>query len=92
MRVTLATHGGQAAAITLRLPPRELDTGGLSPEEAGELRDLVAAACAAGGSGGPDGAARDAMSYTITVELTAGDTAMSPAFAALLSWIERHSG
>jgi hypothetical protein len=38
------------------------------------------------------------MSYTITVvdgghssTLTASDTAMPPAFGALLSWIERHA-
>ena len=38
------------------------------------------------------------MSYTITVDdgahsatLTGSDTAMSPAFGALLSWIERHA-
>lgn len=98
MRVALATHGGQAAAINLRLPPRVLDTGSLPPDAARELRRLVAAASAESGGTRRPGSARDAMSYTITVEdgpdsrtLTGSDTAMSPAFADLLSWIERHA-
>jgi hypothetical protein len=97
MRVTLATHGGQAAAINLRLPPRAVDAEALPADAARELAGLVAAAKAAP----PDdvrqpGSARDAMSYTITVDdggqsidLTQSDTNMSPAFAALLSWLER---
>jgi len=98
MRVALATHGGQAAALNLRLPPRVLDTDGLPPEAATELRRLVAAAGAATDGTSRPGSARDAMSYTITVDdgarsttLTGSDTAMSPAFGALLSWIERHT-
>jgi hypothetical protein len=97
MRVALATHGGQAAAINLRLPPRVLDADGLPPETAQELRRLVAAASTESGGTRRPGPARDAMSYTITVDdgersikLSGSDTAMSPAFAALLSWIERH--
>ncbi|MGW6080880.1 protealysin inhibitor emfourin, partial [Streptomyces sp. NPDC055186] len=45
----------------------------------------------------PPGRARDAMSYTITVEnngrltvLTQSDTTMTPEFAALLGWLEKH--
>jgi len=98
MRVSLATHGGQAAAINLRLPPRVLDADSLPPETARELRRLVAAASAESGGTRRAGPARDAMSYTITVDdgarsatLTGSDTAMSPAFGALLSWIERHT-
>ena len=99
MRVALATHGGLAAAINLRRPPLVLDTDSLPPETARELGRLVAAATAEGGAGERSaGPARDALSYTITVEdggrsttLTASDTAMSPAFGALLSWIERHT-
>jgi emfourin len=99
MRVTLATHGGQAAAINLRRPPRVVDADSLPKEGAGELARLVAAARAAQ----PDkeampGRARDAMRYTITVEddgqpvvLSQSDTTMSPAFAALVSWLEEHS-
>ena len=98
MRVTLATHGGQAAALNLRLPPRVLDADGLPPEAGRELRRLVAAASAEGDGTSRSGSAGDAMSYTITVDdgarsatLTGSDTAMSPAFGALLSWIERHT-
>lgn len=42
MKVTLATHGGQAAAIRLRLPPKVLDTDTLPPNTAMELAELVA--------------------------------------------------
>ncbi|NMO49750.1 hypothetical protein HH310_00860 [Actinoplanes sp. TBRC 11911] len=96
MRVVLATHGGQAAAINMRLPPRVLDSDRLPAEATAQLRDLVTAARA---EAAPEksGNARDAMSYTITVEdgddsttITASDTAMSPAFAALLTWLQTH--
>ena len=97
MKVTLATHGGQAAAINLRLPPRVIDAEALPEDAARELAQLVAAAKAAPPAGEQaSGRARDAMSYTITVEddgrsvdLVQSDTTMSPAFAALLSWLER---
>ncbi|GAA2592605.1 hypothetical protein GCM10010399_24040 [Dactylosporangium fulvum] len=98
MKVTLATHGGQAASIYLRLPPRVVDADTLPEEEARELARLVEAAKTAqvAEEEGP-GRARDAMSYTITVQdgerstvLTQSDTTMSPAFAALLSWLEQH--
>lgn len=96
MKVTLATHGGQAAAINLRLPPEALDTGVLPDDAVAELARLVAAAVST-----PEedrsGRARDAMSYTIRVEdggrstvLTQSDAAMSPEFAALLTWLEDH--
>lgn len=97
MRIALATHGGQAAAINRGLPPRVLDTDSLPPEQADEARRLVAAASAEGGGPAGTGRARDAMSYQITVDdgarpttLTGSDVAMSPAFATLLSWLERH--
>lgn len=97
MKVTLATHGGQTAALNLRLPPRVVDTEALPENAARELAHLVEAAQTAPPAK-PDqpGQARDAMSYTITVEdasrpavLTQSDTTMSPAFAALLAWLER---
>ena len=98
MRVTLATHGGQAAAINLRLPPRVLDTERLPPEAARELRGLVAAASAEGAGPAAPAPAGDAMSYTITVDddagtttLTGSDTALPPAFGALLDWLQRHA-
>ncbi|MEV6297235.1 protealysin inhibitor emfourin [Streptomyces sp. NPDC051896] len=97
MKVTLATHGGQAAAIQLRLPPKVLDTGTLPTNTAAELAELVAAAVPTADKERPPGQARDAMSYTITVEndshttvLTQSDTTMSPEFAALLGWLEKH--
>ncbi len=102
MKVTLATHGGLAAGINLRLPPRVVDAGTLAPPLAAELAQLVAAAKAAEASRGHTearpGRARDEMSYTITVEdgghqvvLTESDTTMSPEFGALLSWLEERS-
>ncbi|MFI1103965.1 protealysin inhibitor emfourin [Streptomyces melanogenes] len=97
MKVTLETHGGQAAAINLRRPPKVLDTATLPEDASAELTRLVAEAVAAPAPQRSDRAARDAMSYTITVEdagrstvLTQSDTTMSPAFASLLSWLENH--
>ncbi|MFJ4778061.1 protealysin inhibitor emfourin [Streptomyces sp. NPDC088762] len=96
MKVTLATHGGLAAAINLRLPPKVLDTGTLPENAASELAELVAAAVPTLKADQPSHA-RDAMSYTITVEdggrLTAlkqSDATMTPAFAALLTWLQKH--
>ncbi|MFC0844045.1 protealysin inhibitor emfourin [Streptomyces noboritoensis] len=96
MKVTLETHGGQAAAINLRLPPKVLDTDTLPEDASAELARLVAGAVPAPAAERPD-RARDAMSYTITVDddgrstvLTQSDTTMSPAFASLLSWLETH--
>jgi hypothetical protein len=99
MKVTLATHGGQAAAIRLRLPPKAVDTDALPENAATELSRLVKAALHAPKEDREDrpAQARDAMSYTITVDeegrstaLTQSDTTMSPEFAALLDWLERH--
>jgi emfourin len=97
MKVTLAQHGGQAAAINLRLPPRVVDTTTLRADEAGELARLVADAKSAPlAAGAAPGTARDAMSYTITIEdggrqmvLSQSDTTMSEAFARLLAWLQR---
>jgi alpha-beta hydrolase superfamily lysophospholipase len=109
MRVALTTHGGLAAAINSRLPPRVVDTDDLPPEAATELSRLITAATA---ETTPDRAekpsdrdtraeaagerrGRDEMTYTITTDdgtkLTASDTAMSPAFAALVDWLKRHT-
>ncbi|WIM99480.1 hypothetical protein ACTOB_003135 [Actinoplanes oblitus] len=96
MRVTLTTHGGLAAAITSRLPAKVVDTTDLKPEDAAELRELIAAAASAAAPA-TSPAARDAMSYTVLAEsaaggttLTASDAAMSAEFAALLDWLEDH--
>ncbi|KPI20628.1 hypothetical protein OV450_0094 [Actinobacteria bacterium OV450] len=96
MKVTLATHGGLAAAANLRLPPKVLDTDTLPENAASELARLVEAAVAAGEADQPS-RARDAMSYTISVEdggrstvLKQSDAAMTPAFAALLTRLREY--
>ncbi|MFD9480168.1 MULTISPECIES: protealysin inhibitor emfourin [Streptomyces] len=95
MKVTLETYGGLAAAADRR-QPQVLDTAGLPESSATELARLVAAAVAMPAKA-DTGRARDARSYTITVEdggrstlLEQSDAAMTPAFAALLTWLRRH--
>lgn len=96
MKVTLTKYGGLAAGI--RRPPCIVDSSALPEPTAAELARLVAAVKAAPAvTEERPGRARDAMSYTITVEedgqptvLRQSDTAISPAFAALLTWLERH--
>ena len=97
MRVSLATHGGMAAPIIRRLPPHVLDTEQLPADDARELLRLIAAATADPGGTPPPSRARDAMSYTVTVgdaphstTLTGADTTMSPAFGALVDWMQNH--
>jgi hypothetical protein len=98
MKVTLAKHGGLAAGI--RLPHRIVNTDTLTQVAASELDRLVGAA-----KSDPvpkednPGRARDAMSYTITVEdngqstlLRQSDTNMSHGFAALFNWLEQQAG
>ncbi|MFD8984168.1 protealysin inhibitor emfourin [Streptomyces sp. NPDC059564] len=96
MKVTLATYGGLAAASGLRLPPRVWDTDALPENAAAELAQLVAAAAPTPTVDRPS-LARDAMSYTITVEdggrstvLKQSDAAMTREFAALLTWLQKH--
>jgi len=97
MKVHLAKHGGLAAAI--RRPPVTVESSTLPNDKAEELARLVAAVKTeplAAAEESP-GRARDAMSYVITLREDGGGTAvlrrsdvtMSPAFAALLQWIER---
>src|SRR5437899_2107220 len=98
MKLSLAKHGGQVAALNLRQAPKILDADALPKESAAELAQLVAAAKASPASKETGrGIAGDAMSYTITLEnggrscvLVQSDTTMSSAFAALLDWLERH--
>jgi hypothetical protein len=98
MKITLAPHGGPAAAVYLSRPPREVDVDALPAVVAAEVARLVAAALAA-----PAAAAvssrdvPDATSYTITIDdsgrlsvLKQTDTTMSPAFGALLGWLQSH--
>lgn len=96
MKVTLETYGGLAAAADFRRRPQVLDTAALPESPATELARLVAAAVAMPVEA-DTGRARDARSYTITVEdggrstlLEQSDAAMTPAFAALLTWLRRH--
>jgi hypothetical protein len=98
MRVTLATHGGQAAGFYLGRPPRVVDSETLPESSAEKLSRLVAAAKAVDVSGASDERARDAMSYTITVEdsgrstvLAQSDVTMSREFAELLAWLQEHT-
>jgi hypothetical protein len=98
MTVTLSTYGGLAAGI--RRLPRTVKSSNLAEPVAAELRQLVTAAKAAPSvKEERPGRARDAVSYTIRVEEDGGeiftmsqsDATMSPAFAALLEWLDRHS-
>jgi hypothetical protein len=98
MKVTLSTHGGLAAGV--RRLPLIVESSTLPKGAAAELAQLVAAVKAAPSvKEERPGRARDAMSYTITLEEDSGersvinqsDTAMSPSFAALLEWLDRHS-
>ena len=98
MKVTLATYGGLAAAINMRLPPRVVDTETLPTSAAAELSRLVAAAKAVNAFPAGGDRARDAMSYMITVEergqsttLAQSDVTMSAQFAALLNWLQEHA-
>ncbi|WP_253195571.1 protealysin inhibitor emfourin [Streptomyces sp. JHA26] len=94
------TDGGLAATVLAGLPPQVLDTDTLSEEAAAELHRLVSAAArsVAKGTEEPTGLARDAMTYSITVEegdhasvLVQSDTTMSPEFAALLRRLKEHT-
>jgi hypothetical protein len=98
MKVTLAKHGGFAAGI--HLPPKAVDTSTMKQADVDELMRLVSAAKSAPVAKEDNpGRARDAVSYTITVEengkptlLRQSDVNMSQDFGALLNWLERQAG
>jgi hypothetical protein len=99
MRVTLQEHGGLAAAINRAAAVRVADTRSLPAAQAEELTRLVAAALdtAAGPPTGP-GRGRDAMSYTVTVEDSAGTRVLTGSdldapreFTELLRWLQDHA-
>lgn len=97
MKITLAPHGGPAAAVYLSRPPREVDADALPAAAAAELTQLVAAAIAAPATAASSRGVPDATSYTITIDnsgrqtvLKQTDVTMSPAFGALLSWLQSH--
>jgi emfourin len=96
MKISLAQHGGQAAALRLNSPPQTIDSAALDPSQAAELKGLVTAA-ASSPLATRFGKARDEMSYTITIHddgretvLSQSDTAMSADFGNLLTWLRRH--
>src|SRR5262245_21157565 len=96
MKVTLTSHGGLAAGM--RRPPCVVESSALPERAAADLARLVAAARTAPAVREQDpGRARDAMSYTITVEengeatvLRQSDAALAPAFADLVAWLKQH--
>ncbi|MEH0450117.1 MULTISPECIES: protealysin inhibitor emfourin [unclassified Streptomyces] len=94
------TDGGLAATVLADLPPQVLDTDTLPDGAAAEMHRLVSAAArsVAEGTEEPSSLARDAMSYSITVEegghasvLVQSDTTMSAEFAALLRRLRQHT-
>ncbi len=94
MILTLTKQGGFAAAI--QHTPQSVDTRTLPTQATAELTRLVAAAKTVPPSK-DSGRGRDSMSFTITIDdgaestaLNQSDMTMSPAFAALLTWLERH--
>jgi hypothetical protein len=97
MKITLAPHGGPAAAVYLGRPPREVDVDALPAVVAAEVARLVAAALTAPAAAASSRDVPDATSYTITIDdsgrlsvLKQTDTTMSPAFGALLGWLQSH--
>jgi hypothetical protein len=98
MKISLAQHGGQAAALRLNSPAQTIDSAALDPSQAAELKGLVTAAASAAPATS-FGKARDEMSYTITIRddgretvLSQSDTTMSADFGKLLAWLRRHPG
>lgn len=97
MKVTLAKHGGLAAAM--RRVPYTLDATNLPAAAARQLHELAEAALAAGSGQPQAGGAPDAMSYSITIAddrsapvvLRCSDTDLSPAVAALIDWLDRQA-
>jgi hypothetical protein len=96
MKITLTKHGGFAAGMFR--PPSIVESSTLMAADAAELSRLVMAVKMAPIERGEEpGQARDAMSYTMTIEedgaettvITQSDINMSPAFADLMQWIDR---
>jgi hypothetical protein len=96
MKVTLTKYGGFAAGIFRQ--PSIVESSTLSEPAREELSRLIVAVKTSPTDRGDDpGQARDAMSYTITIEETGGETTeitqsdinMSPFFADLMQWIDR---
>ena len=97
MRVTLNTGGGQLPGANR---PRSIDVEKLGEADRAEFARLLAAARTEGAGAAAGGAAgaRDAKSYTVTVEDGSGPTVLrgsdvhtTRAFEGLLDWIQRHA-
>jgi len=98
MKITLNTAGGFAAGI--RRPARVVNAESLPESDKQQLKQLVDAVDRAGATvdESSPGRARDAMSYTIAVDdggqtqqYKQRDGDMSPAFSALLQFINDHT-
>jgi hypothetical protein len=95
MKISLTKHGGFAAGMFR--PPSIVESSTLAAADAAELSRLVMAVKMAPIEQGEEpGQARDAMSYTMTIEddgettvITQSDINMSSAFADLMQWIDR---
>jgi hypothetical protein len=95
MKITLTKHGGFAAGMFR--PPSIVASSTLTAADAAELSRLVTAVKMSPAERGEEpGQARDAMSYTMTIEedgettvISQSDINMSPAFADLMQWIDR---
>jgi hypothetical protein len=97
VRVSLATAGGFAAALSLGRPPRVVDGDALPAAEAAELAALVSAVREESPPE-DDGRARDAVTTTLTVDdagtatvLRRSEVASTPAWEALVSWVRQHA-
>ena len=96
MRIEVVTEGGFAALPGLQ-KPLVLDCADLPAEVAAQCGDLVHELAAAPHVTAAPAALRDGRRYTIRVEtdgqtlsLATSDTAMSPAFRALLELARTH--
>jgi len=96
MRIEVVTEGGFAALPGLH-KPLVLDCAGLPADVAAQCGELVRELAAAPHVTAAPAALRDGRRYTIKVEtggrmlsLAASDTAMSPAFRALLDLARAH--
>jgi hypothetical protein len=97
VRVTLKKHGGLAPVVAG--PPCVVDSSQLPEAAAAELKTLTALAQrdVVTDVESP-GRARDAMSYTLSIEedgaetvIRQSDLTMTSRFARLINWIESHS-
>jgi hypothetical protein len=97
VKVSLQSYGGLAAVTEFGRPPKVLDTDALPEAAKAELARLLHEAASMPPDESRAERARDAMGYTITAEsgdrttvLEQSDAAMTPAFAALLTWLRKH--